>query len=383
MSTLLVNMILVVLYTYFGYFVAVILLGKIIRKKVLKSEIQPHVTMLIAAYNEESGIAKKITDTLNLSYPKEKLRIVVVSDGSTDKTDEIVNSFANEGVELFRVEGRVGKTEARNVAMAAITGEIIIFSDATTDYKEDLIQKMVRNFADPKVGMVTGHLIYRDSSNSQMGTGQKLYWKYESMIKKAQTSMGTLTGSVGCVTAFRKELYTPLPNNIIEDFTGPLMLVMKGFRVVYEEEAMCFEDTTKKAANEWNMRVRVIRGGMSGMLYARKILNPIAYPIPFFQLLSHKILRWAIPVMIIGAFVISNYLVWVDPTNIPAVVFLGLQLMFYLVALFAFALERKGIHNRLAAIPLYFLILNAASLVALVKTITTNLESTWETQREG
>ena len=383
MSTLLVNMILVVLYTYFGYFVAVILLGKIIRKKVLKNEIEPHVTMLIAAYNEEKGIAQKITDTLNLNYPKEKLRIVVVSDGSTDGTDEIVRSFANEGVELFRVEGRVGKTEARNVAMAALEGEIIIFSDATTAYKEDLIQKMVRNFADPKVGMVTGHLIYRDSSNSQMGTGQKLYWKYESMIKKAQTSMGTLTGSVGCVTAFRKELYTPLPNNIIEDFTGPLMLVMKGFRVVYEEEAMCFEDTTKKAANEWNMRVRVIRGGMSGMLHARKILNPIAYPIPFFQLMSHKILRWTLPIVIIGAFFISNYLVWVDPTNMPAAIFLGLQIMFYLVALFAFALERKGIHNRLAAIPLYFLILNAASLVALVKTITTNLESTWETQREG
>ena len=383
MSTLVVNLILLVLYTYFGYFIAVILLGKVIRRKVHKSDIQPHVTMLIAAYNEEKGIALKIEDSLKLNYPQHKLRIVVVSDGSTDGTDEIVKSYAAQGVELFRVEGRVGKTEARNVAMAALEGETIIFSDATTTYKEDLIEKMVRNFADPKVGMVTGHLIYRDSTNTQMGTGQKLYWKYESTIKKAQTSMGTLTGSVGCVTAFRKELYTPLPENIIEDFTGPLMLVMKGFRVVYEEEALCFEDTTKKAANEWNMRVRVIRGGMSGMLHARKILNPIAYPIPFFQLVSHKILRWLIPVFIISLFLVSNYMVWLDPKNVYSMTLLILQLMFYFTAACAYALEKKGIHNRLAAIPLYFLILNAASLVALVKTLTSNLEATWETHREG
>jgi cellulose synthase/poly-beta-1,6-N-acetylglucosamine synthase-like glycosyltransferase len=383
MSTLLVNLILLVLYTYFGYFIVVIVLGKVIRRKVHKSDIKPHVTMLIAAYNEEKGIALKIQDSLNLSYPKDKLRIVVVSDGSTDGTDDIVKSFASQGVELLRVEGRVGKTEARNVAMAAIQGEIIIFSDATTAYKEDIIEKMVRNFADPKVGMVTGHLIYRDSSNTQMGIGQKLYWKYESAIKKAQTSMGTLTGSVGCVSAFRKELYTPLPANIIEDFTGPLMLVMKGFRVVYEEEALCFEDTTKKASNEWQMRIRVIRGGMSGMLHAKKILNPIAYPVPFFQLVSHKILRWLIPIFIISLFIINNFVVWLDPKNVYAIVLLVLQLGFYLTAASAYALEKKGIHNRFAAIPLYFIILNAASLVALFKTVTTNLESTWETSREG
>ncbi|MBA2406072.1 MAG: glycosyltransferase family 2 protein [Bdellovibrionales bacterium] len=383
MSALLVNLILLVLYTYFGYFIAVIILGKIIRLKVYKNDIEPHVTMLIAAYNEEQGIAQKIEDTLKLEYAKEKFRIIVVSDGSTDGTDEIVKSYADKGVELLRVEGRVGKTEARNIAMASIQGEIIIFSDATTAYKEDLIQKMVRNFADPKVGMVTGHLIYRDSNNTQMGTGQKLYWKYESMIKKAQTSMGTLTGSVGCVTAFRKELYTPLPKNIIEDFTGPLMLVMKGFRVVYEEEALCFEETTQKAKNEWNMRVRVIRGGMTGMIHARKILNPISYPIPFFQLMSHKILRWLIPVFIITTFVLTNYMVWADPKNVFALVMLALQMIFYFTALCAYALEKKGIHNRFVAIPLYFLILNAASLVALVKTITSNLEATWETQREG
>lgn len=381
MSTLLVNLVLLILYTYFGYFLTVILLGKVLRRKVIKKDIEPHVTMMIAAYNEAKDIARKIEGTLRLDYPKDKLRIIVVSDGSTDGTDEIVQSYADQGVELIRVEGRVGKTEARNIAMASIEGKIVIFSDATTTYKEDVIRKIVRNFADPTVGMVTGHLIYQDSENTHMGIGQKLYWKYETIIKKAQTSMGTLTGSVGCLTAFRKDLYTPLPKNIIEDFTGPLMLVIKGFRVVYEEEALCYEDTTKKASNEWSMRVRVIRGGMSGMLYARAILNPIAYPVPFFQLLSHKILRWMIPVFGISLFFISALVVIKEPENLFANVLFLLQVLFYLVAAISYGLEKLGIHMKIAAIPLYFIVLNAASLVAMVKTMTSNLDATWETQR--
>jgi cellulose synthase/poly-beta-1,6-N-acetylglucosamine synthase-like glycosyltransferase len=381
MHTLLINLVLIILYTYFGYFLAVIVLGKLLRKKVNKKDIEPHVSILIAAYNEARGIEKKILNTLSLDYPREKLRIIVVSDGSTDGTDEIVQSYAASGVELMRVEGRVGKTEARNQAIAAIEGDIIVFSDATTTYKKDVVKKIVRNFADPQVGMVTGQLIYQDDENSQMGIGQILYWKYESMIKRAQTSMGTLTGSVGCMTAFRKALYTPLPNNIIEDFTGPLMLVMKGFRVVYEEEALCYEETTKKAANEWQMRVRVVRGGMAGMLYAKKILNPFAHPVAFFQLLSHKILRWMIPVFAIALLVVNSYIAVYDSSAVMAKVLLILQLIFYLSGFLSYLLEKFGLHSKLAAIPLYFIVVNAASLVALIKTITSNLEATWETQR--
>ena len=383
MNQLLILLILSVLYTYFGYFLVIILIGKILRLRVLKMDIEPTVTLLIAAYNEEKGIAKKIENSLSLDYPKNKIKIIVVSDGSTDRTDEIVKSYENYGVELLRVEGRVGKTEARNVAMRSVSGEIIVFSDATTTYKENIVRMMIRNFADKRVGMVTGHLIYRDDENTQMGMGQKLYWQYESLIKKSQTAMGTLTGSVGCVTAFRKDLYTPLPNNIIEDFTGPLMVVMKGFRVVYEEEALCFEETTKKTSNEWSMRIRVIRGGMAGMLYARKILNPIMYPVPSFQLISHKVLRWLIPVFMIVLFFVNFYGVTTEPENIFSNGLFLLQIVFYAMALTAYLLEKRGVHGRLVAIPLYFIILNAASLVALIKTLTTNLEATWETQREG
>lgn len=383
MNLLFFNLIMLALYIYVGYFLLVILLGKMMRKTVKKFDIEPTVALMIAAYNEERSIAKKIENSLSLDYPKDKLRIIVVSDGSTDKTDEIVKSYADQGVELIRVEGRVGKTEARNVAVRSLKEEIIIFSDATTKYKTDIVRKLIRNFADKTVGMVTGHLIYQDGDDTQMGLGQKLYWKYESLIKKSQTEMGTLTGSVGCVTAFRTVLYTPLPDNIIEDFTGPLMMVMKGFRVVYEEEAVCFEETTTKSSKELSMRVRVIRGGMTGLLFAKKILNPFQYPLASFQLISHKVLRWMVPLFMIFFATVTLQAVLADPEYLVGQLLLIIQVLFYGSAAMAYLLEKKGIHLKITAIPFYFVVVNLAALVAMFKMLNHTLEATWEPQRDG
>ena len=383
MNLLFFNLIMLALYIYLGYFLLVILLGKVMQKKVKKANIEPSVALMIAAYNEESSIAKKIENSLSLDYPKDQLKIIVVSDGSTDRTDDIVKSYADRGVELIRVEGRVGKTEARNVAVRSVKEEIIIFSDATTKYKTDIVRKLVRNFADKTVGMVTGHLIYQDGDDTQMGLGQTLYWQSESLIKKSQTEMGTLTGSVGCVTAFRTGLYTPLPDNIIEDFTGPLMMVMKGFRVVYEEEAICFEETTTKSSKEWSMRVRVIRGGMTGLLFAKKILNPLQYPLASFQLISHKILRWMVPLFMIFFATVTLQAVLADSEYLVAQVLLIIQLLFYGSAALAFLLEKKGIHLKITAIPFYFVVVNLAALVAMFKMLNHTLEATWEPQRDG
>lgn len=383
MNLLFFNLIMLALYIYLGYFLLVILLGKLMQKKVKKADIEPSVALMIAAYNEERSIAKKIENSLTLDYPKDKFKIIVVSDGSTDRTDDIVKSYADRGVELIRVEGRVGKTEARNVAVRSVKEEIIIFSDATTKYRTDIVRKLVRNFADQTVGMVTGHLIYQDGDDTQMGLGQKLYWKYESLIKKSQTEMGTLTGSVGCVTAFRTGLYTPLPDNIIEDFTGPLMMVMKGFRVVYEEEAICFEETTTKSSNEWSMRVRVIRGGMTGLLFAKKILNPFQYPLASFQLISHKVLRWMVPLFMIFFATVTLQAVLADPEYLIGQLLLIIQVLFYGSAALAFLLEKKGIHLKITAIPFYFVVVNLAALVAMFKMLNHTLEATWEPQRDG
>lgn len=374
-------LLILIFYTYFGYMILVLVLGKIRNKRVQKSDIRPKVTLMIAAYNEEAGIEEKLANSLKLTYPKDLLRIIVVSDGSTDKTDEIVKSFSDRGVELIRVEGRVGKTEARNQAVSKVEEEIIVFSDGTTVFEPNAIEMLVRNFADPEVGMVSGHLKYQDKGDTKMGAGQTLYWRYECAIKRAQTYMGSLTGSLGCMSAFRRAYYTSLPANIIEDFTEPLMFVQKGFRVVFEEEAVCYEETTTKTQSEWQMRVRVIRGGMTGMLYAKKILNPFKYPVAALQLISHKILRWLIPVFGVLLFIVTCLGVGLgEESSFLGILFI-LQVAFYLTALCALVFEQLGIHNKILGIPLYFIVVNSAALVALIKTITSSLEATWETER--
>lgn len=369
-----------IFYVYFGYFFLLGLLGIYINKRVQKKEIMPSVSLMIAAYNEEKGIEGKILNSLSLDYPKELLDIVVVSDASSDQTDAIVERYADRGVRLIRIEGRVGKTEARNQALKMVKSEIIVFSDATTEYKTDSIQKLVRNFADPSVGMVTGHLLYQDPGGA-MGTGQKLYWKYESFIKECQTKLGTLTGSVGCISAFRRSAYTELPPEIIEDFTEPLMFILKGYRVVFEKDAICYEMATSRPAQEWAMRVRVVRGGLAGIIYARALLNPFRFPLASFQLISHKLLRWLVPALALILFACTsiNYLNF--PSNIYGELLIWGQLIFYLSVFLSFLGERIGVSLKFLKINQYLFIVNAASLAAIYKTLTEPKEATWETDR--
>ncbi len=333
---------------------------------------------MIAAYNEEETIADKIKNSLELDYPKDKLEIVVVSDGSTDRTDEIVKGFADQGVRLFRVEGRVGKTEARNQAVLAMRKEIIVFSDATAVYEKNVIRKLVRNFADPSVGMVSGNLTYFDKTQGSMGLATKLYWGYESAIKRAQSRLHTLTGAVGCINAFRRKLYHVLPPNIIEDFTEPLMIVAQGYRIVYEREAISYERTTQKPSQEFHMRVRVIRGGMKGFIYAFRRLNFKDHTLVLLQLFGHKVLRWLMPVTLISIF-ITNLALFIFGQNFLADMLMVAQFMCYALALLGMMWRPGGILGKIISIPTYFVIVNAASLKALYLTLTTDLEATWET----
>lgn len=367
-----------IVFAYVGYPLIGIIMGTFGPRPVKKDEsIRPQVTLMIAAYNEEAFIATKIENSLELEYPREKLKIVVVSDGSTDRTDEIVKSYSDRGVELVRVEGRVGKTEARNVAVKMDSSEIIIFSDATAIYQKDVVLKLIRNFADPEVGMVSGSLKYFDNSESEMGLSTKLYWKYETFIKRTQSKLFTLTGAIGCINAFRRELYTALPAHIIEDFTEPLAIVSKGYRVVFEEEAVAFERTTQNGAQEFKMRVRVIRGGMSGALYAIGPLGLKRKTSAMIQLVTHKVLRWLVPVMLIATLLLS--LVSTALGSSFGQFLLFAQLICYGISSASLLKLLPGPLAKIGAIPAYFLVVNAASLKALYLTLTSELAPTWET----
>ncbi|CAN0000631.1 unnamed protein product, partial [Chrysoparadoxa australica] len=220
MFGLTVIVILCIVYALVGHIALTFLLSLVSQSNVKKNEeYSPSVCFMIAAYNEESFISEKIKNTLEIDYPSDKMKIVVVSDGSTDETDNIVRSFSLQGVELRRVEGRVGKTEARNVAVLERSEEIIVFSDATAIYEKDAVRKLVSNFSESSVGMVSGKLKYFDKTSSNFGAATKVYWAYELFIKNAQSRLRTLTGAVGCINAFRSELFFKLPANVSEDFT--------------------------------------------------------------------------------------------------------------------------------------------------------------------
>lgn len=369
----------IIFYAYLGYPITLFAFSLFSHHPVKKDEnFFPEVSLLIAAYNEEDSIADKIKNSLEIDYPKEKMEIVVVSDGSTDRTDEIVKQFENTGVRLFRVEGRVGKTEARNQAVLAMRREIIVFSDATSVYKKDAIKKLVSNFADRTVGMVSGNLVYFDKTQGTMGLATKLYWKYESAIKKAQSRLYTLTGAVGCINAFRRNLYHVLPPNIIEDFTEPLMIVAQDYRVVYEAQAISYERTTQKPAQEFKMRVRVIRGGMKGFLYAFRRLEFKKHGLVILQLIAHKVLRWLVPIFLMVLF-FTNLIALIITQSWLANTLMGAQVICYSLALVGMWWKPPGIVGKIISVPTYFLVVNAASLKALYLTLTAELDATWET----
>lgn len=369
----------IIVYAYLGYPITVMMISAFKHNKVdYSEEFTPTVSMLIAAYNEESFIEKKILNSLELDYPQNKFEIVVVSDGSTDETDAIVRKYTDRGIKLLRVEGRVGKTEARNQAVLKCANEIIVFSDATAIYEKDAIKKLVRNFADKTVGMVSGNLKYSDQSAGSMGLATKIYWKYESAIKNAQSKMRTLTGAIGCINAFRRELYYVLPSNIIEDFTEPLMIVAQNYRIIYEKEAIASERTTQKPSQEFHMRVRVIRGGMKGFLYAFRKMNFKDHGFVILQLIGHKVLRWLVPVFLILLFITSTLGVLLVSNVEIQLLFLA-QIICYTFAILGIFIQIPGAVGKVLSIPTYFLIVNSASLKALYLTLTTELEATWET----
>ncbi|NMC75394.1 MAG: glycosyltransferase family 2 protein [Geobacteraceae bacterium] len=369
---------LIVAYTYFGYTALIPAIALFFRKPVACGEWEPRVTFLITAYNEEKNIRAKLEQVLSLDYPQAQLEVMVASDGSTDRTDDIVREFRNRGVVLKRVEGRVGKTATQNEAVKDAGGDVIVFSDATTVYEKDALRKLVRNYADPEVGAVSGRYEYVNPTGAPVGAGTILFWKYENFIKSMQTRIRTITGCCGCIYSVRRSAYVPLPADIISDLVEPLKIIERGYRVVFEPEAVAYEETTEKPAEEFGMRVRVITRAMRGILHAKSLLNPFRYPFVSFQLISHKVLRWLIPFFLIVLLVSNGFLLGSWFYNLT----FALQLAFYLAALTGLAADRVGRKCRLLAIPLYFCVVNAASLVAFWKTLKGQKMVTWETVRK-
>jgi cellulose synthase/poly-beta-1,6-N-acetylglucosamine synthase-like glycosyltransferase len=368
------------IYTYIGYPLLVYLLSQV-RPIITKREnIEPKVTILITAYNEERDIKTKLENTLQLDYPKDKLEILVASDGSTDNTDNIVLQFTAQGVRLFRQEGRVGKTITQNNAVEQSTGEIILFSDATTDYQPNVLREMLPNFADESVGCVAGKLIYVDKTKSTVGKGAKGYWNYETFLKESESRACSLIGASGCLYAVRKSAYVPMYAEACSDFLIATLIYEQGLRTIYEPNAVCEEETNRQSDKEFLMRVRVISQTFTDLWRNRRMLNPFRSGFYSIQLISHKVFRYAVPLFLLLTFISSIFL---TPNSLFFGVALTLQIMFYTMAFVAWLAERLGKKLGVLAIPLYFVLANWASVVAFYRFLSGKTYARWEPIRES
>lgn len=370
----------VIAYTYAGYPIMLRLLSSLFGRPTRQADITPAVSIIIAAYNEEDAIAAKIENTLSLDYPVEKLQIIVTSDCSTDRTDDIVRSYASRGVLLHRQPDRLGKTSAQNSAVKVATGEILFFSDATTIYKPDTLSKIVRNFADTQVGAVTGSVVYVDPATTSVGAGCRSYWSYEFFLKESESRLSSLIGVCGCLYAVRRSSYVRLAQDMNSDFVTAIEVHLQGLRTVYEPEAISIEDTNLRGREEFRMRVRVIERTMNALHRYREVLSIGRHGLFAFQMISHKVMRYAVSIFLISAFA-SNYLL-LNRSEIFHLTFL-LQAALYSAAVLGWAADRLGLSIGPLSIPYYFTLGNLAALVAFVKFMRGETNVVWRPIREA
>jgi len=368
----------ILIYIYLGYPMVVYTASLIRKGGVSKGMYQPHVTILISAYNEEKYIGATIENKLLLNYPRDKIEIIVISDGSDDTTDDIVRSYSERGVRLVRQEPRKGKTSALNMAVSMAHGEILVFSDANSIYDLDALRNLMENFADPSVGYATGKMVYINPDGTAIGDGCSAYMNYENMLRNLETRVGSIVGVDGGIDAVRKFLYLNMKVDQLPDFVLPLMVVEQGYKVVYESRALLKEEALKRSDDEYRMRVRVSLRALWVLWDMRRFLNPAHYGLFSFQLLSHKVLRYLGVVFMIGSYVFNTLIL--TRSRFLWIPFL-LQSLFYGAAITGYALEKKGVKLNVLYIPYYFCLINIAAGHALIKFFRCEKRVLWEPRR--
>ncbi|MFD2095986.1 glycosyltransferase family 2 protein [Corallincola platygyrae] len=351
------------IYIYFGYPTLVAWMAEFKPRPVAKAEITPKVSVLIAAFNEADHIEETVRNKLAQDYPNESLEVIVISDGSDDGTDEIVQQISNEDarVKLLVQSPRAGKTSALNMAVPEASGELIVFSDANSVYRHDAIRKLAANFADPEVGYVTGQMIYGNPESSMTADGCSAYMKYENALRRWETGIGSVVGVDGGIDCMRKALYQEMNADQLPDFVQPLKVVAQEHRVVYEADALLGEDALDDSGREYRMRVRVGLRALWGMWDMRALFDTSNNALFSWQLFSHKLLRYL-------AFIPQALLLLVHlPLSVQGGFFgftFILHLAFYGLALIGHLRPGGG---ALVSIPYYFTLINVASAHAFLR----------------
>lgn len=353
-------------YTWTGYPLILWLLRKFFSRQVKRGSSQdcPKVSIIIAARNEEAKIAAKLADCLNLEYPPDRFEILVVSDNSTDRTDEIVKDFARDvRIRLLAGHGALGKSGAQNLAVQSASGDMLFFTDADTRTHPDMLKMLVENFADPKVGLVTANVFLGEPGNA-VAEGQGMYWRFELFLRKLESELGVLATGSGQALLMRKELFRPLPLVYGDDCVLPLDVRLRGYRVVQDTRVIVYDIMPNSIHGELKARIRITARNWSGTLSRPGILNPFRFPVTAWALISHKLLRWLTP-FFLAVLLAANVLLSVRSGDWKLLC--ALQIAFYAAALIGWLRARKGEPAWVFAYPFAFCLANIGFLLGMVK----------------
>lgn len=345
-------------------------------REIARADITPPVSLIISAYNEANVIAAKLENALALDYPATLLEIVVISDASSDETDSIAQAYARRGVGLHRQAERRGKTAGLNAVVPHLGGEIIVFSDANAMYEPDALRMLVRNFADPQVGCVTGLARYAGDAHGAAEEGEDAYWTYEIRLKQLETAVGSCVGGDGAIYAIRRPLWQTLPEDGINDFLNPLQIVAAGWRGVYEPAAVAYEEPAGETAKEYRRRVRIVSRSWRAVFQAPDVLKPWKVGIFALSVVSHKVLRWWSGVFALGT--VAGVLGVLAPlaSDLPAIWWIALVLLGATCLFFAPARHAIDVGG-------YFAAISWASMVGVYRGSLGRVSGVWSTPRES
>lgn len=372
-------------YTYVGYGILLFIIIKIKRAIYGRKQITnpgynllPECTLVIAAYNEADIIREKITNTLALKYPEGKLKVLFVTDGSSDNTPDIIAEYPE--IKLLHKPDRSGKIVAVHRAMEYVDTEIVVFTDANTMLNDEAMIKICRHYADKTVGAVAGEKRVKiEATDDASAAGEGFYWKYESALKKWDSELFTVVGAAGELFSVRRDLYRPVSNDtILDDFMISMLIAEKGYRIVYEPDAYAIESASANVSEELKRKVRIAAGGIQSVIWLKGLFNIFKYPLLSFQYISHRVLRWTVtPFFMILAF-ITNILIVAGPGGLIYQLLMVGQVLFYGLAILGFIMEKRQIRVKALFVPYYFCVMNYAVLAGIVRYYKGSQSAAWD-----
>lgn len=353
-----------ILFAYAGYPIYLYFRAKFCPRPVRRASIFPSVTIILAVYNEGKNLPGKLLNLAALDYPADRLDVIVISDGSTDETNKIINAWQKCGRRAVILPEHQGKANALNSGIAEAQGEIVCFTDARQEIVLDGLKNLVANFADPSVGCASGELIFRGDHQTVSSEGVGLYWRLEKNIRNWEGLAGSTVGATGAFYAVRKDLLLPLPEGtILDDVYIPLQVARQDKRVIFDSKAVAWDDFIPTPKQEFRRKVRTLTGNYQLLQMSPWILtsaNPLRV-----QLVCHKLLRLFVPFALLGL-LISTF--WIRQGMYE--IFLVLQIALYALAALSVLHAKFGYLSRLSNISLAFITLNAAAAVAFIYFIT-------------